>query len=79
MRIAEQIPHATFRIVIYVTDKHFMVELEAGPMRQSYRYAKEVYPSVESVKATLTNEWLDKVHDHFNAMYGDWKGLALKS
>lgn len=55
-----------------------MVELEAGPMRQSYRYAKEVYPSVESVKATLTNEWLDKVHDHFNAMYGDWKGLALK-
>lgn len=78
MRIAEQIPHPTFRIVIYVTDKHFMTEIEAGPMRQSYRYSKEQYPNVEDVKKCITAEWLDKVHDHFNAMYGDWKSLGLK-
>ncbi len=74
MRIAEQIPHPTFRIVLYVTDKHFLLEIEAGPMRQSYRYSKEKYPSAESVRTTITKEWLDKVHDHFNAMYVDWVG-----
>ncbi len=73
MRIAEQIPHNTFRIVIYVTDKHFLLEIEAGPMRQSYRYAKEQYPNVEEVKKSLTEEWLEKVRGHFNAMYVDWK------
>lgn len=73
MRIAEQIPHPTFRMVIYVTDKDFLLELEAGPMRQSYRYAKEKFPSVDAVKKTITTEWLDQVHDHFNKMYVDWK------
>lgn len=72
MRIAEQIPHPTFRIVIYVTDKYFLLELEAGPMRQSYRYPRERFTSVESVKNSITPQWLDKVHDQFNTMYQNW-------
>lgn len=75
MRIAEQIAHPTFRIVIYVTDRHFNVEIEAGPMKQAYRYNKDKYPNVEAVKATMSQVWLDKVHDHFNAMYADWSKI----
>lgn len=73
MRIAEQIPHSTFRLVIYVTDKHFLLEIEAGPMRQSYRYNKEQYPTVNDVKATMTEEWLEDVRVLFNEMYVKWK------
>lgn len=72
MRIAEQIPHDTFRLVIYVTDRHFLLEIEAGPMRQSYRYNKEKYPSVNDVKATITDEWLEEVRVLFNEMYVKW-------
>lgn len=73
MRIAEQIPHSTFRLVIYVTDRHFLLEIEAGPMRQSYRYNKEQYPNVGDVKATLTDEWLEEVRVLFNEMYVKWR------
>ncbi|NVK03890.1 MAG: hypothetical protein HWD92_03660 [Flavobacteriia bacterium] len=76
MRIAEQIPHSTFRLVIYVTDKHFLLEIEAGPMRQSYRYNKEQYPSVNDVKATMTEEWLEEVRVLFNEMYVKWKSAT---
>lgn len=78
MRIAEQIPHSTFRLVIYVTDKHFLLEIEAGPMRQSYRYNKEQYPSVNDVKATMTEEWLEDVRVLFNEMYVKWRGASGK-
>ena len=54
MRIVEQIHHSTFRIVLYTTQTHYIVELEAGPMRQAYKYDKDKFPDVPSVKNTLT-------------------------
>jgi hypothetical protein len=73
MRIVEQIPHPDFRIVIYATDTQFIVEIEAGPMRQAYRFSKERFPLVTDVKACIQQEWLEQVRAHFNGMYADWK------
>ncbi len=73
MRIVEQIPHPDFRIVIYATDTQFIVEIEAGPMRQAYRFSKERFPLVTDVKACIQPEWLEQVRAHFNGMYSDWK------
>jgi hypothetical protein len=41
-------------------------------MRQAYKYHKDKYPDVPSVKKTLTNEWLEKLRVGFNQMYTDW-------
>ena len=72
MRIVEQIPHSKFRIVLYTTEVYFIIEIEAGPMRQAYKYHKDKYPDVPSVKKTLTDEWLEKLRVGFNQMYTDW-------
>ena len=73
MRIVDTLPHPDFRIVLYATETHFIVEIEAGPMRQSYRYSKERFGDVATVKATITPEWLESVRQHFNGMYVEWK------
>ncbi|NDA27964.1 MAG: hypothetical protein EBZ25_03920 [Flavobacteriia bacterium] len=73
MRIVEQLPHPDFRIVIYATDTQFIVEIEAGPMRQAYRFSKERFPVVSDVKECIQPTWLERVRTHFNGMYVDWK------
>ncbi len=73
MRIVEQIPHPDFRFLIYATDNQFIVEIEAGPMRQAYRFSKERFPTVEAVKSCIQSEWIEAVRGHFNGMYVDWK------
>lgn len=73
MRIVEQLPHPDFRIVIYATDTQFIVEIEAGPMRQAYRFSKERFPLVSDVKECIQPAWLERVRAHFNGMYADWK------
>jgi|TARA_B110000259_G_C13727336_1_gene287020 hypothetical protein len=72
VRIVEQIPHSKFRIVLYTTEMHYIIEIEAGPMRQSYKYHKDKFPDVPSVKKTLTQEWLEQLRVIFNEMYIKW-------
>ncbi|MDG1881959.1 MAG: hypothetical protein P8I92_06670 [Schleiferiaceae bacterium] len=76
MRIVEQINHSTFRIVLYTTQTHYIVELEAGPMRQAYKYDKDKFPDVPSVKKTLTQEWLEELRVIFNDMYTRWSAAS---
>tara|TARA_B100001142_G_scaffold80267_1_gene81000 strand:+ start:8812 stop:9045 length:234 start_codon:yes stop_codon:yes gene_type:complete len=76
MRIVEQINHSTFRIVLYTTQTHYIVELEAGPMRQAYKYDKDKFPNVPSVKKTLTQEWLEELRVIFNDMYTRWSAAS---
>jgi hypothetical protein len=76
MRIVEQINHSTFRIVLYTTQTHYIVELEAGPMRQAYKYDKDKFPDAPSVKKTLTQEWLEELRVIFNDMYTRWSAAS---
>ena len=76
MRIVEQIHHSTFRIVLYTTQTHYIVELEAGPMRQAYKYDRDKFPDVPSVKNTLTEEWLEELRVIFNDMYTKWSATS---
>ena len=76
MRIVEQKNHSTFRIVLYTTQTHYIVELEAGPMRQAYKYDKDKFPNVPSVKKTLTQEWLEELRVIFNDMYTRWSAAS---
>lgn len=77
MRIAGTVPHPFFTITGYSMDRWWWVEIEGGPMRQSYKFQKEHYPDWESVRATLTPEWLGRVKGSFDQMYSDW-GNHLK-
>lgn len=68
MRILSQIPHPKFRIIVYQLEGKYLVEIEAGPMKQAYKLGEEVQGEA-GVKAFLSPAFLDEVHDIFNTMY----------
>jgi hypothetical protein len=72
MRVVDQLPHPTFRIQLFHFGTNYLVEIEAGPMKQTYRYPNDRFPSPAAVWATVTPEFLESVHKSFNGMYQDW-------
>ena len=72
MRVVDQLPHPTFRIQLFHFGSNYLVEIEAGPMKQTYRYPTDRFPSPTAVWATVTPEFLERVRIHFNSMYQDW-------
>lgn len=78
MRIVKQIPNPTFRITLYEMEKWYYVELEAGPMKQAYRFNKEAFPNVPAVEAVFTETWLEKIRVNFNNMFLDYKEATSK-
>lgn len=75
MRLVQNIAHAVFKISLFSTEKEFIVQLEAGPMIQSYKYSKEIYSSASEVEQALSSEFLDRVHDLFNDMFLNRKSM----
>ncbi len=69
MRIVDQIPHSAFNIILFATEKDFIIKLEAGPMEQSYKLSKELFETIADVKRYLSPQFIDKAHDLFNEMY----------
>ena len=78
MRIAGTIPHPTLHITGYSMERWFILEIEGGPMRQSFRFRHESFPTWESVEKTVTAEWLQQVVAHFDLIYAAWSS-HLKS
>lgn len=75
MRIEESFNTPQFRVVIYTLDTAWYVEFEAGPMKQGYKFKKEKYPGLDSVKNVLSETFMAEVYAHFNAMFGSMKNL----
>ncbi len=69
MRTLGIIPHPRFRIEVYSLDKHFYVEVEAGPMKQCYKFHKEQAESLEGVKKIMDAAFLEKSYALFEEMY----------
>ncbi len=77
MRILGKIPHPSFNIVAYTLEKHYYVEIEAGPMKQCYKLHKETTDGLEGIKQWLDADFLIEVKNLFNAMYAN-HSAALK-
>ena len=72
MRVVDQLPHPDFRVQLFHFGANYLVEIEAGPMKQTYRYPTDRFGSPAAVWATVTPEFLEQVRQHFNGMYRDW-------
>lgn len=75
MRIVSEIAHPVFKISLFSTEKEFILQLEAGPMIQSYKYSKDIYPTQHAVENAVDNRFLDRVHDLFNEMFLNRKAM----
>lgn len=75
MRIVQEIKHPQFKISLFSTDKEFIIQIEAGPMIQSYKYSKDIYNNPAEVITAMDERFLDEVHDLFNAMFLNRKAM----
>ena len=78
MRIVESWSTKQFKTTIYAMERWHVVEFEAGPMKQAYKFMKESHPSPADVKESLTDSFLAGVYSHFEGMYVNFKENALK-
>ena len=73
MRVVDTISHPKFRIQIFHLNDKYLLEIEAGPMKQTFKFEQGVGGS-DRIKEMVDEEFLNKVHDHFNEMYLNFKG-----
>jgi len=59
-------------------ERWHVVEFEAGPMKQAYKFMKESHPAVGDVKDALTERFLAEVYSTFEKMYLNLKENGLK-
>lgn len=75
MRLVQNIQHPTFKISLFSTDKEYTLQLEAGPMIQSFKFSKDIYSNPSEIEQALSEDFLDKVHDTFNDMFLNRKSM----
>jgi hypothetical protein len=79
MRLVDTIPHPVFKISVFAMELYFYVEIEAGPMKQCYKYNKDIVPNIAKLKATMDDSFLKEAHENFNAMYRNFSAALEKA
>lgn len=69
MRIIDSIPHPSISISIFNMNDKYIVKFEAGPMEQSFKFHIDQIKSVENLKKTINDAFIEKVRLRFNDMF----------
>lgn len=72
MRIIAQIPHPDLRIVIMSWNEKYLIEMEAGQYKQTYKISTDSVNGLEGVKALCTPELIQKTLERFREMHTDF-------
>jgi hypothetical protein len=72
VRLAATIPHPHCRISILSWNEKWIIEIEAGQYKQSYKIAQESIPDLERVKKLVTPELLSGALERFHSMHADF-------
>jgi hypothetical protein len=73
MRIIATIPHPHIKISIFLYNEKYIIELEAGQYKQTYKISADSVDGLEGVKELLTNELIENTLDRFSGMHADFK------
>jgi hypothetical protein len=72
VRLAATIPHPHCRISILSWNEKWIIEMEAGQYKQSFKISQESIPDLERVKKLVTSELLSGALDRFHSMHTDF-------
>lgn len=72
MRLVANIPHPRVRIAIMSYMDKWLIEVEGGAYKQTYKISHEHIPSVEDVKKLVTEELIENTISRFNGMHVDF-------
>ena len=73
MRIIDTIPHRSINIRIFQMNEKYIVNFEAGPMEQAFKFSSEEVKSLEELKSMINDEFIETVRLRFNEMYLQFK------
>lgn len=80
MRLTEVIPHPLFKISVYSMDMYYYVEIEGGPMKQCFKFNKDLAPAEKGgVKALLDSKFLDDLKHQFDMMHNTFKDAIQRN
>jgi hypothetical protein len=73
MRIIATIPHPQLKISVFLYNEKYIIELEAGQYKQTFKISADSIDGLEGVKALMTPELLNNSLDRFASMHADFK------
>jgi hypothetical protein len=70
MRLIHTIAHPKLKIMVYGLDRWYYLEMEAGPMKQGYKFDKEAFAGPVELEQHLTQHgFWEVVYTQFESMY----------
>lgn len=79
MRLVEVIPHPHFKICVYALEIHFYIEIEAGPMKQCFKFSKDLISSEKGgLHVLLDEEFFSQTKKQFDSMHQNFKDALLR-
>lgn len=77
MRLVANISHPRVKIAIMSYNDKWIIEIEGGQYKQTYKIGHDSVNGVEDVKKLITEELLDGTMERFGGMHKDF-GDAFK-
>ena len=71
MRIIATIPHPSIKISVFHMNDKFIVEMEAGAMKQTFKFNTEEVKGVEQLQQMLDEKFMYKALERFNEMFNE--------
>lgn len=69
MRTVATIPHPTITIRVFQMNEKYVVNFEAGPMEQAFKFSFQEVKSLENLLTIINADFIEKVRGRFNEMY----------
>jgi hypothetical protein len=69
MRIIANIPHDRITINVFSMNDKYQVQLLAGNMEQTFKFAHSEVNGVDGIKKLLDETFIEKALERFNEMY----------
>lgn len=72
MRLVANIPHPRVKISIMSYNDKWIIEIEGGQYRQTYKIGHDSVNGLEDVKKLITDQLLEGTFERFNGMHTDF-------
>lgn len=78
MRIIATIPHPDIRISVFHINDKYILEMEAGSMKQVFKFSTDEVSGVEEIQKMMNEDFLRKTMERFKEMFEEIKRVKKK-
>ncbi|NNE55044.1 MAG: hypothetical protein HKN32_03415 [Flavobacteriales bacterium] len=78
MRAVTQIPHPDIRIMIFTWNGKYLLEMEAGSFKQTFKIPEEAVNGVDDLKTIVDQEFIDEALERFRGMMASLRSKMTK-